>query len=262
MQDCTAGPIPMSKGDKLNKKQCPTNALQREQMKNKPYAQLIGSLMYAQVCTRPDLSYAVGILSRFQSNPGIEHWTAGKKILRYLQGTKSHHLVYRKVKELEVVGYTDSDFASNYPSSNKSTTGYVFTMAGGAIAWRTVKQDLITTSTMQAEYLAIYEGACEGLWLRNFLIQTKAVDSIARPMKIYCDNSAAVYFSKNNKRSTNSKHIDLKYYSVRQRVKRKELVVLKISTLAQLADPFTKPMTVATFEEHATNIGILPRLDA
>ena len=262
MQDCTAGAVPMSKGDKLHKNQCPRNNLQREQMLNKPYAELIGSLMYAQVCTRPDLSYAVGILSRFQSNPGIEHWTAGKKILRYLQGTKNHFLVYRRVKQLEVVGFTDADFASSYPHSNKSTTGYVFTLAGGAIAWKTVKQTLIATSTMQAEYIAIYEGACEGLWLKNFLVQTNAVDSILSiPMKIYCDNSAAVFFSKNNKRSTNSKHINLKYYSVRENVKHKELDVLKIGTVEQLADPFTKPMTVAAFEKHAADIGILPTLD-
>ncbi|PRQ27363.1 putative RNA-directed DNA polymerase [Rosa chinensis] len=263
MQSCANGEVPMSKGDKLTKEQCPQNDIERENMKTKPYAQLVGSLMYAQVCTRPDLAYAVGILSRFQSNPGPEHWIAGKKILRYLQRTKDHLLVYRRVKELEVVGYCDSDFASHFPSSKKSTSGYVFTLAGGAIAWRSVKQTLIATSTMQAEFIAIYEAVCEGLWLKNFLVQTKAVDSIvSKPLKFYCDNSAAVFFTRNNKRSTNSKHIDLKYYSVRERVKHREIEVLKIGTDFQLADPFTKAMTVAAFKQHATEIGILPNLDA
>lgn len=252
----------MSKGDKLTKQQCPVSDLEREDMKSRPYARLVGSLMYAQVCTRPDLAYAIGILARFQSNPGYEHWVAGKKILRYLQRTKEYMLVYRQVDDFEVVGYTDSDFAGHFPDSNKSTSGYVFTLAGGAIAWKSMKQTLIATSTMQAEFIAIYEGVCEGLWIRNFLMQTKVIDSlVSRPLKIFCDNSAAVYFTKNNKRSTNSKHIDLKYYSVRQRVKYREIEVLKIGTLSQLADPFTKALPVAAFKKHVSDFGVLSALD-
>ena len=173
--------------------------------------------MYEQVCTRLDLTFVVGVLSKFQSNIRYKHWVAGKKILRYFQKTKGHMLVYRRVKNLEVVGYVDSDFAGHYPASGKSTSGYVFTLAGGAIAWRSVKQTLTATSIMQAEFLAIYEGACEGLWLKNFLIQTNAVSTIFTvPLKLFCDNSATMCFTKNNKRSTNSKHIDLKYYSIRE----------------------------------------------
>ena len=232
-------------------------------MKSKPYARLVGSLMYAQVCTRPDLAFAVGMLSRFQSNPGPEHWVAGKKVLRYLKKTKSYMLVYKKSKELKVEGFTDSDFAGNYPHHSKSTSGYVFMMSQGAIAWKTMKQTLTATSTMQAEFIAIYEGVCQGLWIRNFLSQTRIVDSIfSSPLKIFCDNSAAVFFTKNNKRSTNSKHIDLKYYSVRERVKHGEIEIAHIGTDLQLADPFTKALQVATFQKHAASIGILPTLDA
>ena len=90
--------------------------------------------MYAQVCTRPDLAFLVGILSRFQSNPTYEHWIASKKVLRYLQRTKSHMLVYRHVKELELVGCTESDFAGHYLDSKKSISGYVFMLAGGDVA--------------------------------------------------------------------------------------------------------------------------------
>ncbi|PRQ34200.1 putative RNA-directed DNA polymerase [Rosa chinensis] len=262
MHTCSPGAAPMSKGDKLNKNQCPKNELEKEDMKTKPYSRLVGSLIYAQVCTRPDLAYAVGMLARFQSNPGHEHWIAGKKVLRYLQKTKGYSLVYRRVKDLEVEGYSDADFAGHFPTSGKSTSGYVFMLAGGAIAWKSVKQTQIATSTMMAEFIAIYEATCQGLWLKNFLAQTKLVDSIiSRPLKIHYDNSAAVYFTKNNKRSTNSKHIDLKYYSVRERVKHNELIIAKINTLNQLADPFTKPLTIAAFEKHTENIGILPTID-
>lgn len=263
METCSYGEVPMSKGDKLTKQQCPKNDHEKAEMESKPYARLVGSLMYAQVCTRPDLSFAVGILSRFQSNPGHGHWVAGKKVLRYLQRTKSHMLVYRQVKELELVGFADSDFAGHYPVSNKSTCGYVFMLAGGAIAWKTMKQTLIATSTMQAEFIAIYEGMCQGLWIRNFLMQTKVLESIvSKSLEIYCDNEAAVFFSKNSKRSNNSKHIDLKYYSVRERVKHADIAILNIDTRSQLADPFTKALPIAIFQKHVANMGVLPNLDA
>ncbi|KAL0400200.1 UNVERIFIED_CONTAM: Retrovirus-related Pol polyprotein from transposon TNT 1-94 [Sesamum radiatum] len=91
-------------GDKLHLNQCPRNDLEREQMKDIPYASAIGSLMYAQVCTRPDIAFAVGMLGRYQSNPGLDHWRAAKKVMRYLQGTKDYMLMYRRTENLEVVG--------------------------------------------------------------------------------------------------------------------------------------------------------------
>ena len=134
-------------------------------------------------------------------------------------------------------------------------------LAGGAVAWKTMKQTLVTTSTMQAEFIAVYEGMCEGLWIRNFLMQTRILSHIVSDaLVIYCDNEAAVFFSKNSKRSNNSKHIDLKYYNVRERVKHGEISVLSISTDFQLADPFTKALSVAAFKKHIENIGVLPSL--
>ena len=136
-------------------------------------------------------------------------------------------------------------------------------LAGGAVAWKTQKVSLICTSTMQAEFIAVYEGMCQCLWMRNFLIQTEVLSHIVSDaLKIFCDNEAAVFFSKNSKRSNSSKHIALKYYGVRQKVKRGEIVVLNIDTESQLADPFTKALPVASFQKHMENIGILPELDA
>ncbi|KAM1386266.1 hypothetical protein ACFX1X_032946 [Malus domestica] len=129
MEGCSGGEVPMSKGDKLNKEQCPKNDLERKTMLNKPYASLVGSLMYAQVCTRPDLAYSISVLGRYQSNPGEQHWVAAKKVMRYLQRTKSHMLVYGKSENLKVVGYSDSDFAG-CTDNRRSTSGYLFFMAG------------------------------------------------------------------------------------------------------------------------------------
>jgi len=91
--------------------QCPKNDLERKQMENIPYASIVGSLMYAQTCTRPDISFTVGMLGRYQSNPGLDNWKAVKKVLRYLQGTNDHMLTYKRSDHFEMIGYTDSDFA-------------------------------------------------------------------------------------------------------------------------------------------------------
>ena len=99
-------------------------------MKLIPYASVVGSLMYAQVCTRPDIAYVTGMLGSYRSNPGLDHWKAAKKVLRYLQGTKNHKLVYKRSDNLEVIGYSDSDFAK-CKDDKKSTSGYIFMLSGG-----------------------------------------------------------------------------------------------------------------------------------
>ncbi|KAL0300300.1 UNVERIFIED_CONTAM: Retrovirus-related Pol polyprotein from transposon TNT 1-94 [Sesamum angustifolium] len=125
MSACSSTAAPIVKGDKFGIHQSPQNSLEENQMKNIPYASVVGSLMYVQVCTRPDIAFAVGMLGRYQSNPGIEHWKAAKKVMRYLQGTKDLQLIYKHTENLEVVGYSDSDFAGCL-DTRKSTSGYIF----------------------------------------------------------------------------------------------------------------------------------------
>lgn len=262
MDKCRSGESPMSKGDKLHDKQIPQNLLERKNMKNVPYASLIGSLMYAQVYTRPDISFAVNMLSRYQSNPGLEHWVAGKKVLRYLKGTRDHMLVYKKIEDqkLKVKCYTEASYQQDLDDL-KSCSGYVFMFAGGAISWKTNKQSLTATLTFQAEYIAIYEATAHALWLRNFILKLKVVDSIERPLIIYCDNAAAVYFTRNNRRTSGSKNIDVKYFSVRESVRDNEIEVIKIGIKEQLADPLTKALPVSKFAEHVANMGVVSELN-
>ena len=125
MDKCSASVVPIQKGDKFSLNQCPKNELEHKQMEQIPYASIVGSLMYAQTCTRPDISFAVGMLGRYQSNPGIDHWKAAKKVLRYLQGTKDRMLTYKRSDHLEVIGYSDSDYAGCV-DSRKSLFGYMF----------------------------------------------------------------------------------------------------------------------------------------
>ncbi|WKA06104.1 hypothetical protein VitviT2T_024022 [Vitis vinifera] len=131
-------------------------------MKNISYASAVGSLMYAQVCTRPNIAFAIGMLGRYQSNLGLDHWKAAKKVMRYFQETKYYKLMYRRTSNLEVVGYSDSNFVGCV-DSRKSTSGYIFILADGAISWRSVKQTLIATSTMEAEFISCFEATSHGV---------------------------------------------------------------------------------------------------
>ncbi|XP_068498365.1 secreted RxLR effector protein 161-like [Phaseolus vulgaris] len=124
-------------------------------MDNISYASFVGSLMYAKKCTRLDISFAVAMLGRYQSDLGLDHWKTAKKILRYLQGTKNHMLTYRRSDHLEVIGYTYSYFVGCMDRI-KSTFGYVYLLVGGEISWKSVKQSVITTSTMEAEFVACF----------------------------------------------------------------------------------------------------------
>ncbi|XP_059591136.1 secreted RxLR effector protein 161-like [Vitis vinifera] len=227
-----------------------------EQMKKIPYASAVGSLMYAQTCTRSDISFTVGMLGRYQSDPGFKHWKAAKKVMRYLQGTKDYMLTYKRSEQLEVVGYSDSDYGGCLDSL-KSTSGFVFMIANGAISWKSEKQSITASSTMEAKFVACFEASSHALWLRNFISWLGVVDSIAKPLRIYCDNTAAVFFSKNGKFSSGSKHMDLKYLVVKERVQKQQVSIENIRTTLMVADPLTKGLPPKAYLEHVMRMGLL-----
>ncbi|KAK6128152.1 hypothetical protein DH2020_038105 [Rehmannia glutinosa] len=196
------------------------------------------------------------MLGRYQSNPGMDHWKAAKKVLRYLQGTKDHMFTYQRSDHLEVIDYTDSDYVGCV-DTRKSTFGYLFLLAGGAISWKSAKQSVIAASTMEVEFVACFEATIQGNWLRNFISGLGIVDSIAKPLKIYCDNSAAVFFSKNDKCSRGAKHMELKYLAVKEEVQKQKVSIEHISTDVMIADPLTKGLPPKTFIRHVEWMGIL-----
>ncbi|XP_043694120.1 secreted RxLR effector protein 161-like [Telopea speciosissima] len=134
-------------------------------MKDIPYSSAVGSLMYAMTCTHPDISYAVEMLCRYVSNPGMDHWVAAKKVMHYVQGTKDYMLTYRAIDQLEVIDFSDSDYAGCL-DSRKSTSDYVFLLAGGAISLKSKKQTCVSTSTMEAEFMACFEATSMVIWLQ------------------------------------------------------------------------------------------------
>jgi hypothetical protein len=207
-------------------------------MKAIPYASAVGSLQYAQVCTHPDLAFVIGVLRRYRSNPGAEHWMMAKKALRYVQGTTGLMLTYRRSDVLEIVGYADADYAGDR-DDRKSTFGYVFTLAGGAISWRSSKQDLVATPMMYVEFIACNEALGQVMWLKKFIPDLRIVDCIRKPLRLYCDNAPAVFYAHNNKSTNATKPTEVKFYALKDRVHDQTISLKHISTKEMLADPLT-----------------------
>ena len=135
MHNCSFESVLVTKGERLSKDKCPKNDSEMMAIKNVCYYSIVGSLMYAQVCIRLDVSFVMGVLGRFMSNPSLIHYQAVKKVFRYLQGTKDHMLTYRRTNSLDVIGYNDAYF-KGYVDDKKSTIGYIFFMARGAMSWQ------------------------------------------------------------------------------------------------------------------------------
>ena len=254
MQHSKKGLLPTRHGVVLSKEHCPKTPQEEEDMRRVPYASTVGSLMYAMLCTRPDICYAVGIVSRYQSNPGKEHWIAVKHILKYLRRTRNYILIYSG-GDLKPIGYTDSDFQSDR-DSRKSTSGSVFTLGGGAVIWRSIKQSSIADSTMEAEYIAACEAAKESVWLRKFCTDLEIVLRMNEAITLYCDNSGAVANSKEPRSHKRGKHIERKYHLIREIVHRGDVNVMKIASENNLADPFTKTLAKKTFNRHLEGMGL------
>ena len=198
------------------------------------------------------------MLGRYQSNPRLDHWKATKKVMRYLQGTKDYMLTFKRSNNLDIIDYSDSDFAGCF-DNRKSTFGYLFMLVGGAISWKSSKQTITATSTMEAEVVACFETIVHGLWLWNFILGLGIVNSISKPLKIYCDNSTAVFFSKKDKYSNSAKHMELKYLTVKEEVQKQRVSIEHISTQLMIVDPLTKGLPPKTFKEHVDQMGLKGR---
>ncbi|KAJ9537478.1 hypothetical protein OSB04_030211 [Centaurea solstitialis] len=250
MDESKKGFIPMQHGIVLSKTQCPVSSQDQDRMKSVPYASAIGSIMYAMLCTRPDVAYSVSVTSRYQQNPGEPHWVAVKNILKYLRRTKDMFLVFGGSEdEISVTGYSDASFQTDRDDF-RSQSGYVFTLNGGVISWKSSKQDTIVDSTTEAEYIAASYAAKEAVWLRNFLSDLRVVASISRPIDIFCDNSGAVAQTKEPREHHKSRHVLKKYHLIREIIGRADVRIFKIPTEDNVADPLTKPLARVKHEAH------------
>jgi hypothetical protein len=188
MMDCNSKPTPLPLGIVLSKDQSPKSQEDRKLMADKPYREVLGSIMYAQIGTRPDLSYAVSTLSKYASNPGIAHWQALIHVLRYIKATLHYKITYGGdcFKDLKPTGWVDADYGGDI-DSRRSCAGYVFIQAGGPTAWSAQYQPMVALSTTEAEYMAVSCAAKQILWMYSEMEEVGYAQE--KPGILYNDNS-------------------------------------------------------------------------
>ena len=216
------------------------------------YSELVGSLLYLSVCTRPDIAQAVGVLARHMAKPSMDHWTAAKAVLRYIAGTLDLGITFKHTGT-PVEGYCDADFAGDL-DTRRSTTGFVFILSGGAICWSSRLQPTVAVSTSEAEYMASAQAVKEALWLRKLMLDFGVKIGA---MKIYSDSQGAIKLLKHPIASIRSKHIDVIHHFARERVSRKEVMFEYCSTDAMIADCFTKALPPGKFRWCCAGMGVL-----
>jgi hypothetical protein len=210
-------------------------------MKDKPYREVLGSVMYAQIATRPDLSYAVSTLSKFSSDPGKPHWMALMHVLQYIKGTLDYKITYGGSgnTSLTPYGYVDADYGGDR-DTRRSCSGHVFFMAGGPVAWGAKYQPTVALSTTEAEYMALTRAAQQILWMYSAMSEVGFPQP--KPVRLYGDNAGAIALTKNTKHNARVKHIDIRHHYIRERVDDGDIIVEHIPSADNLADIFTKTL--------------------
>ena len=224
------------------------------------YQAAVGSLMYAMLGTRPDLAYAVGLVSQFASNPSQQHWKAVKRIFRYLRGTTDFGITYGEtphgLKQPELIGYSDADWASSH--DRKSTGGFIFGLGGtllnGAITWSSKRQSTVALSSTESEYMAVTQAVKEALWLQRLFGE---LTNTTPAVHIRVDNQGAIALSKNPKFHARTKHIDIQHHFVREVLEADRGIQLEYCpTEEMVADVLTKGLARVKHEKFTKMMGV------
>ena len=249
MQDCRPVATPVEAEKKFVR-----GTEEDEKCNVSTYQSAIGSLNYAAIATRPDLSLAVGMLSQFMQSPTQDQWTAVKRILRYVKGTLDFGLQFTKSEDFALHGFSDSDWAG-CSASRKSTSGQVFRLGDSTISWRSKKQPVIALSSTEAEYVALCEAAQETTWLRRLLHDIGFEQK--SPTMVYEDNQGCIALGRNPKDHPRTKHIDVKFHYVRDVIERKKMDVTYCPTGDMVADTLTKSLAKPKFEKFRRMMGVV-----
>src|SRR5262245_7803220 len=255
MDDANPVGMPMDPHIKLE-----PNPEHHEPNRSNTFAQRLGELSFLSTSTRPDIAYAVNRLAAYTANPSVQHYTALKRILRYLAGTKNLGIKYTKSQTNNEQNnlfhdYSDSGFAN--ADDGKSISGYVYLASGGAITWRSKKQTIIALSSTEAEYIALSEAGREACWLRNLYGELGFRQQ--HPTILKGDNEGSCDMTENPQFHQRSKHIALKHHWIRQHVDIKTLDIERIRDADQTADALTKALPNPTFARHVEEMGLRPR---
>ena len=213
---------------------------------NFPYKNVLGNLMWLANYTRPDITYSVNFLARFQANPSEEHWIMLKRIMRYLNGTRNSGLTFDQQSPTILDAFVDSAFLDD-PKTKRSTSGYLIRYHGNNIAWKSRLQKTMSSSTTQAEYIAICDASKDLLFLGNLINETLSLPEIF-PVPIYGYNSACITICEKTICRTKLDHLDKQYLLMKELFTQNKLKPVKVSSKEQIADIFTKPLTGDQFE--------------
>ena len=230
---------PLPVGIVLDTNMSPKTNSEKRMMDDKPYRPILGSVMWGQLATRPDLSFSVSILARFQANPGIDHWNALMHVMGYIKNTIDYGLTYSQDSDLSPTAFVDADYGG-CKDTRRSTSGYVFTMAGGAVTWSSKRQATVALSTVEAEYVAMSRCAQQMVWMCNWLTEVSIECSL--PGLIRGDNRGAIALTKNTKDHGKVKHIDIRHHYIRELLHSGAINIEQVASSDNLADLFTKPL--------------------
>ena len=248
MQDCKPVGTPLETGKRFV--QIDDN---EEPVDVKLYQAAIGSLNYAAIATRPDLSVAVGMLSQHMRNPSEDHWSGVKRVLRYIKGTFDFGLKFTYSDSFVLHGFADADWAG-CSESRKSTSGEVFKIGNCTVSWRSKKQSVVALSSCEAEYISLCSAAQETVWLRNLLADVGFEQTQATTMRE--DNQGAMCLARNPKDHTRTKHIDVKFHYTRETIENNILKLVYCPTGEMVADTLTKGLPKSGFEKFRSEMGV------
>ena len=254
MENCHPRGTPAEPGQRLCSEMAPKNEKDVEKMKKVPYQKAVGALLYLSTTTRPDIAYSVSKVAQFSQNPGILHWTAVKRIFRYLAGTRNYGIVFSPKEEGGVTGFTDADLGGDV-DDRKSTSGCVFLCHGGATSWFSRKQECTSISTTEAEFVAGSEAAKEATWIRALLKEIGQRGS--EPITLCCDNQGAIRVANNPELHKKMKHIDIRFRYIQQALNTGVIQVHYVNSKNQVADILTKPLPSTSFKYLREKLGVM-----